>query len=68
MSVRPNDLLAEDVWEALGKIQEYTDGMAEDSFAADDKTVDAVVRNLEIIGEASNRLSHDFKRAHAEVE
>ena len=38
------------------------------SFEKDNKTVDAVVRNLEIIGEASNRLPEDFKSKHAEIE
>lgn len=46
MSDRPDDLLVDDVWESLGRIREYVEGIAEDGFAADNKTVDAVVRNL----------------------
>jgi uncharacterized protein with HEPN domain len=68
MSDRPDDLLVADIWESLGSIREYVEGITEDGFAADNKTVDAVVRNLEIVGEAANRLSDDFKRAHAEIE
>jgi uncharacterized protein with HEPN domain len=30
-------------------------------FLVDDKTIDAVVRNFEIIGEAANRIDPDFK-------
>jgi uncharacterized protein with HEPN domain len=35
---------------------------------ADEKTQDAVVRNLEIIGEAANRLPQEFKVRHADIE
>ena len=38
------------------------------NFIADDKTVDAVVRNFEIIGEAANRVPDDFKLNHPEIE
>lgn len=34
----------------------------------DSKTADAVVRNLEIIGEAARRLPDDFKIEHTEIE
>ena len=37
------------------------------SFFADRKTQDAVVRNLEIIGEATKRLSHSLKDAHPDI-
>lgn len=35
--------------------------MSFDQFVADDKTIDAVVRNFDIVGEASNRLPEEFK-------
>ena len=35
--------------------------MTFENFREDDKTVDAVIRNFEIIGEAANNLSDDFK-------
>ena len=37
-------------------------------FMADDKTIDAVVRNFEIIGEAANRMDHDFRTMNSEIE
>ncbi len=61
MSERSEQLLLEDIVDAARKIQKYTRGMSFDDFFSDDKTVDAVVRNFEIIGEASNRLSEQFK-------
>ena len=42
--------------------------MNHDAFAEDEKTVDSVVRNMEIIGEAANRLPQNFKTQHAEIE
>ena len=42
----------EDIQQAAAKIRKYTAGLSFEGFAADDKTQDAVVRNLEIIGEA----------------
>jgi uncharacterized protein with HEPN domain len=56
MSRRATPLLVEDIWEAIEKIDRYTTGLDHDTFIRDDKTTDAVVRNLEIIGEAANRL------------
>ena len=49
-------LYLEDIVEAADRILRYTVGMDYDSFASDDRTQDAVIRNLEIIGEAAKRL------------
>lgn len=56
MSSRPVKALIEDILEAIGKIDRYLSSMGKAEFLADTKTVDAVIRNLEIIGEATNRL------------
>jgi uncharacterized protein with HEPN domain len=42
--------------------------MIQDNFESDEKTTDAVVRNLEIIGEAAGRLPQDFIDPHSEIE
>ena len=68
MSKRETTLLLEDIQEAGSKILSFTEGMSYDDFIADDKTIDAVVRNFEIIGEAANRVSEDFKTEHPEIE
>ena len=60
MSKRPVQVLLEDMREAAARIQEYTTGMSEDAFLKDRRTSDAVVRNLEIIGEAASRLPTEF--------
>jgi uncharacterized protein with HEPN domain len=38
-----------------------------DAFLADRKTIDAVVRNIEIIGEAGNMIPEDFRIQHPEI-
>jgi uncharacterized protein with HEPN domain len=60
-------LLLEDVVSAIGKIERYTDGLGREAFLADEKTIDAVVRNLEIIGEAARTVPDDFAAAHPGV-
>lgn len=39
-----------------------------DNFQDDTRTQDAVIRNLEIIGEAAKNISDDFKTKHATVD
>ncbi len=68
MSEREIKNLLEDIYDAAGKIISYTKDMSYDDFIQDNKTADAVVRNFEIIGEASNRIPDDFKTAHPEIE
>lgn len=60
--------MIEDILESAYKILRYTSGMTFDQFSADDRTVDAVARNFEIIGEAANRLSPEFKANHQDIE
>jgi uncharacterized protein with HEPN domain len=49
-----------DIVASCGLIRSYTEGMTFDDFAADRKTVDAVARNLEIIGEAAKNLPDEI--------
>jgi uncharacterized protein with HEPN domain len=53
MSHRAWKFRLEDIAEALDRIFEYTLGLDYDHWLQDQKTIDAVVRNLEIIGEAA---------------
>ena len=57
-----------DIREAIARIEQYTAGLNYDSFLKDTKTQDAVVRNLEILGEAVKNLSADFKKTHKNIE
>ena len=58
------------ILEAIGNIQEYCAGMDRETFVADRKTRDAVIRNLEVIGEACNKVAKnhpDFVARHSNV-
>ena len=55
------------ILQAIERIERYTEDMSEVAFLDDEMTQDAVIRNFEIIGEASNSLSDSFKAAHSEV-
>ncbi|WP_420401652.1 DUF86 domain-containing protein [Flagellimonas sp.] len=68
MSKRDDSLLIADMLESAQKVISYTKGISYEGFEADDKTVDAVIRNFEIIGEAANRLGEKFKADNPEIE
>ena len=58
------------ILEAIAHIQDYTAGMDLTAFASDRKTRDAVIRNLEVIGQACNNVSKkhpEFAAEHASV-
>ena len=67
MPKRDADLLIEDIRTALARIERYASGMRREQFLADEKTIDAVVRNLEIIGEAVRWLPPEFKERHRAI-
>ena len=57
----------EDIIKAIDNIEEYTKGQTLDTFLQDKKTCDAVIRNIEIIGEAVSHLPNDFKHQHNQI-
>lgn len=57
----------EDILEAIAKIQSYTEGMTRDGWIKDDKTFDAVVRNLEIIGEAAKNINREVQERTPDI-
>jgi uncharacterized protein with HEPN domain len=64
---RDSILYLEEIVVAMDRIQEYIDGLNFQHFKWDYKTVDAVVRNFEIIGEASKNLSAAIKDKYSNV-
>lgn len=68
MSKRDRSLLLEDMLESAKKIKKYTTGFDYNRFLEDDKTIDAVVRNFEIIGEAANRIDPEFRKQRPDIE
>ena len=68
MSKRSNSILIEDIIESAYKITKYTEGKSYQEFEDDDKTIDAVIRNFEIIGEAANRLTEEIKDNYSSID
>jgi len=68
MSKKDRNILFLDILESIKKIKKYTNEMTYDLFIQDDKTIDACVRNFEIIGEVSSKIDEDFKIEHSEIE
>lgn len=60
--------LLRDIAEAVRRIENYLKGIGYQKFSQDTKTQDAIVRNLEIIGEAVKNISTEFKKKHQQVE
>jgi len=67
MFKREPELLLNDILESISKIKEYTRDFTFNKFIEDEKTLDAVVRNFEIIGEAANRLPEEYKDKHPQI-
>ena len=61
MSKREWKLFIEDIVESIRLIKNYVENMGFDDFKNDRKTIDAVVRNFEIIGEASRFIPDEIK-------
>ena len=61
-------MYVDDILEAIVQIREYTREMNLEGFSGDRKTQDAVVRNLEIIGEAAARLPEELKAMAPQIE
>ena len=58
----------DDILEAVTKIRDYTKGLTLEGLKGDAKTLDAVVRNLEIIGEAAKKVPEEIRRRCPDVE
>ena len=65
---RDYKLQLDDILEAIERIKQYTSDMSEEAFALDHKTQDAVIRNLEIIGEAARNLPEKIKDSTSQIQ
>jgi len=61
-------LFLDDILEGVERIREYTAAMDYERFKADRRTQDAVVRNLEVIGEAARTLPEDVKACAPQID
>lgn len=61
MSERDYRLFLQDILESIEKIERYTVNLSFDGFNGNEMVTDAVIRNFEIIGEASTHISDEIK-------
>ena len=67
MPKRDAALLVDDIRSCLSQLAAYIRGMDLQSFLHDRKTIDAVTRNLEIIGEAARQLSEEDRAQYPQI-
>ena len=65
---RDFEVYLEDIRQAIGKIKSYTAGLDRTAFDHDDRTIDAVIRNLQIIGEAAKMIPESLRADYPIVE
>lgn len=68
MSERDWRLFLKDIHEAAGRVVAYVGAMSSEEFFQDSKSVDAVMRNLAIIGEAAKKIPADARRTYPFIE
>ena len=65
---RTSELYLRDIIECCENVREYIGSQSFDKFSGDRKTIDAVVRNLEIIGEAVKNIPDEVRQTRPEIE
>lgn len=67
MKKKAYSLYLEDILNAMRKIESYTSGMSYEDFIKNPMACDAVIRNLEIIGEAARSIPQSIRQKHSEI-
>jgi len=67
MSKRDIILFFEDIIDASNRISDYIGDCSKEEFVGDQKTIDAVVRNVEIIGEAVSNIPLEIRMKFSEI-
>jgi uncharacterized protein with HEPN domain len=65
---RDEIMYLQDIAESCEKILRFSQGLSQSGLIRDEKTYDAVVRNLEIIGEAAKHISEDLRKQLPDIE
>jgi len=60
-------IILKDILESIGRINRYIGNMTEEQFRTREETQDAVMRRIEIIGEAAKRLPSEFREQHPDI-
>ncbi len=64
---RDEQLYLQDIFDCCQRILKYSKALSYKDFCNDQRTVDAILHNLLVIGEASKNLSNQFTEKHASI-
>lgn len=67
MSKRDLRLFLMEILEAIEKIERYIDSLSFEDFVKNEMVVDAVIRNLEIVGEAARNIPEDVRSKYSDI-
>lgn len=56
-----------DIFESITDIREFISGISREDFFKDKKTIKAVVKSLEVIGEAAGKIPHGVREIYSEI-
>ena len=65
---RSVQLLLYDILQSIQKIEGFTRGLSLDNLVSDERTKDAILRNIQVIGDASKNLPGTFIAEHPEID
>ncbi|HDR89784.1 MAG TPA: DUF86 domain-containing protein [Bacteroidetes bacterium] len=65
--MKDDSLYIDHILQSINNIIEYTKDLSKQDFSRNKMVQDAVIRNFEIIGEATKKVSDDYKQVHFEV-
>jgi uncharacterized protein with HEPN domain len=65
--IKNDQVYLEHILESIGKIENFVSGLTQAEFDQNVMIQDAVIRNFEIIGEATKKISKQFTQSHPEV-
>ncbi len=68
MNNADNTIFLKDILICINKIERYLNGFDFEKFQNNEVIIDAVIRNVEIIGEAANNLTRDFRSKYTQIE
>ena len=67
MSRHVDQVYLQHIIDSISKVEGYLNGIKYEDFLVNNLLIDALIRNLEIIGEASNNISEEFKESHPDL-
>jgi uncharacterized protein with HEPN domain len=65
--MKDDSIYIDHILQSINNILEYTKGLTKKDFSKNNLIQDAVIRNFEIMGEATKKVSQEYRQLHTEV-